>query len=105
MLNPIMLKGHKISFRIKNNLMTLISIPLALALPLLSQFIDSEKTRFALFIVNLMLIGMVNSFQQASVYGQASTFASSKQMAACCLGIGLSGILMNLIAGVITLIG
>lgn len=62
MLVVVMFKGRNISFRVKNNLMSFISVPLAIALPLLAELIKEQSTRYVLFLVLLMLIGIFNSF-------------------------------------------
>ena len=77
---------------------------MAICLPLACQYLESENARYISFLGLLMLIGLVNAFQQAAVYGQASIFATGDQMAALCIGMGLSGILMNIIEGILTFI-
>ena len=79
------------------------SSPFLFLLPITCEYIpdDYENTKFFLFLIILMILGFFCAYQQAALYGQASCFPTEKQMAAINLGMGWSGILMNIISGVI----
>ena len=62
MLLIIIVKGHKLPFEVKNNLMNVLSVPLAIVLPLVCYHASSQKVRYTAFILILMLIGLINSF-------------------------------------------
>ena len=52
-----------------------------------------------------MLLGTVNSLQLGSIYSQAGSYPNDKQLGAISLGMGLSGILMNIIRIIIIYVG
>ena len=68
-LGIVILRGYKLPFAVKNNLMMFVSIPLALLMPLTSEYVEKQSQKFTLFVLLLVVIGMVNSFQQGSLYG------------------------------------
>ena len=74
MLVVIMVKGHLISFRVKNNLTMFLQIIFALALPIICENAESASLKFYVYIGCLFIVGFLNSFQQGSLYGQASCF-------------------------------
>lgn len=65
----IMVYGHKLNYFCKNHAACFLQIPLTLGLPIFPQIIEDEKTRFIVFVVDLMTLGSVNAFQLASMYG------------------------------------
>jgi hypothetical protein len=93
----VIVYGYVLSFEVKNNVCILMQIPLTLALPLACKFFDNENVIFVVFLICLMLLGSVNSLQLGSVYAQAGCFPNDKQLSALSFGMGLSGILMNII--------
>ena len=52
-----------------------------------------------------MLLGTVNSLQVGSLYSQAGSYPNDKQLGAISFGMGLSGILMNIIRIIIIYAG
>jgi hypothetical protein len=65
----VVAKGHLISFKVKQNLMNLLNIPLVIALPIVCQYFDNQATRYYCFLAILITIGVLNAFPQGSVYG------------------------------------
>lgn len=81
--------------------MTLLTIPIAILFPLGPKILENEQAKFWFYVALLMILGFVSAFSQAAVYGQASCFPSHDQLASLCIGLGLSGVMMNLFEGVL----
>lgn len=65
----VLIYGHKLNYSFKNHGAILIQIPLTLSLPLSAQYFEDVKTRFLLYVFNMMILGAVNSLQLAAIYG------------------------------------
>jgi hypothetical protein len=102
-LSLAMLRGYLVSFKIKNNLMIFLLIPITLMIPFSAQYELSETTKYYTFVGLLCLVGIFNAFSQGSIYGQASCFPTGDMMAALSIGKGISGMMMNFIEIIILL--
>ena len=59
----VILKGYLIPYPVKHHLMILLSIPLAISLPLAVKKIENEQSKLDAFLLILILIGFLNAFQ------------------------------------------
>ena len=57
----VIVYGHLVHFKIKNNLMILIQIPMTLLVPLGCVYFDTPDARFYCFAALMVSIGAVNS--------------------------------------------
>jgi hypothetical protein len=65
----VMVYGGLCSFSCRNHVMQLLQVPLTLSLPIFANFLKTPKHRFIAYVINMNVIGGVNSVQNASLYG------------------------------------
>ena len=90
-----MIYGHHCSFFCKMHGMVVLQMPLTLALPLFAHYLGDSDTRFHVYILNMIVLGVINSIQTAGLFGQGAKYPRGEQLAAIALGIGLSAIILN----------
>jgi equilibrative nucleoside transporter 1/2/3 len=92
----IVLQGHKVSDRVKVQMTFFCLGILIVILPLLTHFLSTPEVKFYGTFTLLLVFGMFNGVVQGQVFGLGGILPP-KYMGAIMFGIGLSGILMNVL--------
>jgi hypothetical protein len=61
-LSLSMLRGYKISFKVKNNLTIFCLIPITLAIPYSANYLETYTEKYHAFIFLLCTVGIFNAF-------------------------------------------